>query len=66
MNIDIRHRTESGGDPAAMLAVIVAAIVTFWVFAICAAIMHDKTVHIVVEFKTPPVTVVPHDGGAER
>lgn len=67
MNIDIRHRTaESGWDPAAMLAVIVAAIVTFWVLAICAAIMHDKTVHIVVEFKTPPVTVMQQDGGAER
>ena len=67
MDIDIRHRkVDSGWDPAATLAVIVAAIVTFWVLAICAAIAHDKTVHVVVEFKTPPVTVMPQDGGAER
>jgi hypothetical protein len=67
MNIDIRHRTaESGWDPTATLAVIVAAIVSVWVLAICAAIMHDRTVHIVVEFKTPPVTVIPQDGGSER
>jgi uncharacterized membrane protein len=67
MNIDIRHRTtESGWDPAATLAVIVAALVTFWVLAVCAAIMHDKTVHVVIEFKTHPVTVMTQDGGAGR
>ena len=66
MDIDIRHRAVESGRDSRWPAAIAAAVVTLWVLLICAAITHDRTVHVVVEFETPPVTVMPQDGGAER